>query len=239
MMKSDMRPTISRRAAIERSILAATTLAVPGALAEQLATASMVEGPFYPDKLPLDTDNDLIILNDSLTPAVGEITHLSGRVLTTAGSPMRNVTVEIWQVDHQGIYLHSGDKEQERRDANFQSYGRFLTDTQGRYYFRTIKPVAYGDGRIRRTPHIHIAVSRGDKRLLTTQLLVNGVEQNQTDMLFKRIKDPKAQATVLGDFSPLPGSKLGELQVNHDLIIGQTVAEMDDGSLRALGVSIA
>ena len=42
----------------------------------------MTEGPYYPDKLPLDTDNDLIIIKDSTTPAVGEITHLTGRVLT-------------------------------------------------------------------------------------------------------------------------------------------------------------
>ncbi|MEO8272274.1 MAG: intradiol ring-cleavage dioxygenase, partial [Aureliella sp.] len=39
---------------------------------ELLATAALTEGPFYPDQLPLDTDNDLIILNDAITPAVGE-----------------------------------------------------------------------------------------------------------------------------------------------------------------------
>jgi protocatechuate 3,4-dioxygenase, beta subunit len=59
-----------------------------------------MEGPFYPDRLPLDTDNDLIIINNSLTPAVGEITHLSGRVLGANGSPVRNAVVEIWQVDN-------------------------------------------------------------------------------------------------------------------------------------------
>ncbi|HYV27675.1 MAG TPA: intradiol ring-cleavage dioxygenase, partial [Candidatus Eisenbacteria bacterium] len=55
---------------------------VPGAFAEELMrTPRQTEGPFYPDKLPLDTDNDLILVNDSITPAVGEITHLSGRIL--------------------------------------------------------------------------------------------------------------------------------------------------------------
>ncbi len=48
---------------------------MPGAFAEVLTeTPRMTEGPFYPDKLPLDTDNDLLIINDSLSPAVGEIT---------------------------------------------------------------------------------------------------------------------------------------------------------------------
>ena len=40
-------------------------------------TASTTEGPFYPDKMPLDTDNDLLIINDAITPAVGEVSHLS------------------------------------------------------------------------------------------------------------------------------------------------------------------
>ena len=53
------------------------------ALAEDLIlTPRQTEGPFYPDKLPLDTDDDLLILNDSITPAVGEVTHLTGRVLS-------------------------------------------------------------------------------------------------------------------------------------------------------------
>ena len=52
----------------------------------------------YPDHLPLDTDNDLILVNDGLTPAVGEVTHLSGRVLDGRGDPIRNALVEIWQV---------------------------------------------------------------------------------------------------------------------------------------------
>src|SRR5207248_2873380 len=72
-----------------------------GLFAEELiATPQLTEGPFYPDKLPLDTDNDLIIVNDSVTPAVGEITHLTGRVLSATGAPVRNAVVEIWQVDH-------------------------------------------------------------------------------------------------------------------------------------------
>src|SRR6185436_9596255 len=55
----------------------------PGLFAQQLKeTATTTEGPFYPDKMPLDTDNDLLILNDGITPAVGQITHLEGRVLT-------------------------------------------------------------------------------------------------------------------------------------------------------------
>ena len=71
---------------------------MPGVFAEELArTPAMTEGPFYPDRLPLDTDNDLVIIGNSTTPAVGEITHLSGRVLSPNGSPLNNLVVEIWQ----------------------------------------------------------------------------------------------------------------------------------------------
>src|SRR5438045_2708504 len=71
-----------------------------GSFAEELVrTPRQTEGPFYPDHLPLDTDNDLIIINDRLTPAVGEVTHLSGRILNAHGDPVRNAIVEIWEAD--------------------------------------------------------------------------------------------------------------------------------------------
>src|SRR5919109_4835078 len=90
--------------------LGAALFTVPGAFAEELIrTPKQTEGPFYPDHLPLDTDNDLIIVNDGLTPAVGDITHLSGRILDSRGGPIRNALVEIWQVDNHGVYLHSRD----------------------------------------------------------------------------------------------------------------------------------
>src|SRR5947209_3222620 len=121
-------PTIlvpSRRQFFKGLGIAAAGLAVPGAFAEALMlTPKQTEGPFYPDHLPLDTDNDLIVVNDGLTPAVGEITHLSGRILDANGQPIRNALVEIWQVDNHGVYLNSHDQHA-ARDKNFQGFGRF------------------------------------------------------------------------------------------------------------------
>src|SRR5207247_4627847 len=78
----------------------------PGLFAEELArTPRLTEGPFYPDKLPLDTDNDLVIVNNSVTPALGEVTHLTGRVLSQAGEPVRDAVVESWQVAARGACL--------------------------------------------------------------------------------------------------------------------------------------
>ncbi len=209
------------------------SLWTPGLFAELIQTPRMTEGPFYPDKLPLDTDNDLIVINDALTPAVGEITHLSGRVLDIKGNPIRNAFVEIWQVDNNAIYLHTADDRiREQRDTNFQGYGRFLTNVKGEYYFRTIKPVAYPG----RTPHIHFAVSIHGQRVLTTQLFVKGEPQNQRDGIVRRLS-PDARETVLGEFKPLEGSRLGELEVSFDMILGVTAAEGDDGKMHGIGES--
>ncbi len=200
---------------------AAAFFNVRGLFAEELAkTPYQTEGPFYPDKLPLDTDNDLLLINDSLSLAVGEITHLGGRILDADGSPIRNAVVEIWQVDGNGVYLHSRSAG-ERRDANFQGYGRFLTNANGEYYFRTVKPVSYPG----RTPHIHYAINRGGNRLLTTQCYVKGEKRNDEDGVFRGIRDERQRESVLVDFKPLEGSKLGELTATFDVVLGLTPEE--------------
>jgi len=132
---------VPRRSFLHRLTLGAALFTVPGAFAEELArkTAWVEEGPFYPPKLPLDTDNDLLIVNDSITPAVGEVTHLSGRLLNTSGEPIRNATIEIWEADTSGVYL-ADRRNRTKFDVNFQGFGRFLTGASGEYYFRTIKP---------------------------------------------------------------------------------------------------
>src|SRR5207249_10875609 len=110
----------NRRQFLRSLSFGAALFAVPGAYAEELVrTPRQTEGPFYPDHLPLDTDNDLIIVNDSLTPAVGQITHLSGRILDGRGDPIRDALVEIWQVDNHGVYLNSRDRHA-ARDSSFQ-----------------------------------------------------------------------------------------------------------------------
>jgi protocatechuate 3,4-dioxygenase beta subunit len=209
---------------------------VPGVFAQQLSrtTATTTEGPFYPDRMPLDTDNDLLILNDAITPGVGEITHLTGHVTTPSGQPIRNAIVEIWQVDQGGSYIHSGGRQPSGLDANFQGYGRFLTDSQGRYYFRTIKPVEYTLIGIHRAPHIHMAISKSGERVFTSQLLVKGHPANARDMIITGL-DAASRETVLADFRPLPGSKLGELTANWDIVLGRTVEEFQDGPIKGFG----
>jgi protocatechuate 3,4-dioxygenase beta subunit len=220
MEKSVLRT--SRRVFLSTLTLGATAFSVRGAFAEELTrTPRMTEGPFYPDKLPLDTDNDLIIVNNSITPAVGEITHLSGKILDVKGYPINNAVIEIWQVDNKGVYIHSADSGHRQRDTNFQGFGRFVTGSAGEYYFRTIKPVPYTG----RTPHIHVKVKKGGRELLTTQIFVNGHPQNRTDGVLGGVRDPFDRELVLVDFKPMKESKIGELTAHFDIVIGVTPAD--------------
>lgn len=206
------------------SSLGASFFMVPGAFADELTkTPPQTEGPFYPNKLPLDTDNDLLIINDTITPAVGEITHLTGRVLDAAGKPLKNALVEIWQCDGNGVYLHTADsgKKQDKQDKHFQGFGRFLTGSTGEYYFRTIKPVPYPG----RTPHIHVKIKRGGKDLLVTQLYIKGHPGNDRDGIYRSVRDAKARDSITLDFKPLPGSKMGELTAQGDIVLGVTPQE--------------
>lgn len=208
-----------RREFLRTFAFGAAAFTARGLFAEELIkTPRQTEGPFYPDKLPLDTDNDLIIINDSTSPAVGEVTYLGGRILDSRGNPLRNALVEIWQVDNHGVYINSKDPYRAKHDDHFQGYGRFLTGSTGEYTFRTIKPVLYPG----RTAHIHFKIGKGEKSLLTTQCYVKGEPHNERDGIYRGIRDPKAKESVTIDFAPLEGSKIGELTAKFDIVLGYT-----------------
>ena len=220
---------VSRRGALTR-LASGVLLSLGGitlsqsAFAEELVrTPRQTEGPFYPDHMPLDTDNDLIVVNDSITPAVGTITHLTGRVLDAHGDPIRNAVVEIWQVDNSGSYLHSRGANPDTggtRDKNFQGFGRFLTGSTGEYYFRTIKPVPYPG----RTPHIHFAIKMKGREKFTTQCYIKGEPRNAKDGVLLDIQDSKERASVIVPFSPVKESRIGEVAARFDVVLGFTPA---------------
>ena len=210
-----------RRLVLRSLAMSAVFFSVPGAFAQQLVpTPAQMEGPFYPDHLPLDTDNDLLVINDGITPAVGVVTMLSGRILDASGQPVRNALVEIWQVDNNGVYLHSGSDNRSKHDKNFQGFGRFLTGSSGEYLFRTVKPVPYPG----RTPHIHVAVKTKGHEKFITQCYIKGEPQNETDQVLRALKDAKAKATLIVPFTPMPTSKIGELAAKFEIVLGFTPA---------------
>jgi protocatechuate 3,4-dioxygenase beta subunit len=215
----------SRRSVLGALAAGTALFTTRGLFAEELAlTPARTEGPFYPDRLPLDRDNDLILISDHTTPAVGEITHLTGRVLTASGSPVRDVTIEIWQCDANQVYLHTSDSEPkaDQRDRNFQGFGRFTTGSTGEYRFRTIKPVPYPG---RPAPHIHFKVKRGDRELLTSQINIAGHPGNLVDHVVLEGIRMFDRELLMTEFKPIPGSKIGELAARFDIVLGRTPDE--------------
>jgi protocatechuate 3,4-dioxygenase beta subunit len=196
---------------------AGALFSVRNLFAEDLVrTPAQTEGPYYPIQLPLDQDNDLLVVNDSITPAVGEIVHLSGRVLTPSGSPVRNATVEIWQSDNTGAYLHPRSSGYRNRDVNFQGYGRFETSSTGEYLFRTIKPGLYTG----RTRHIHFKIRAPRMQELTTQCYFNGEPQNANDGVLRGIRSERERNSVIVTLTPVADSRVGAKAGRFDIVMG-------------------
>ena len=180
-----------------RRTAAAALVALPfcwtGARAQQAAarraTPRQTEGPFYPVTLPQDADADLL-RNGQVNYTHGQPAWVEGVVSDLEGRPVAGAQVEIWQCDHQGRYHHPGDGG--RADPDFQGFGRVTVGSDGRYRFRTIKPVPYTG----RTPHIHVKVKLARRELLTTQLYVEGDPNNERDFLWRNLGADRALVTV-------------------------------------------
>lgn len=145
---------------------------------ERRPTPAQTEGPFYPVRIPADSDFDLL-RNGSATHARGQPAWVEGSVTDLAGRPLSGSVVEIWQCDEAGHYHHPGDGG--KADPAFQGFGRVTVGADGRYRFRTLRPVPYSG----RTPHIHVKVKLGTRELLTTQLYVAGEQRNERDFLWR------------------------------------------------------
>lgn len=214
---------LSRRRLVRGLTLTAAGLWAPGAFAELLTlTPAMTEGPFFPDKLPLDQDNDLIRITDQTTPAVGTITNLSGRLLDKNGAPIKDALIELWQADDHGTYLHSNGASGGTRDAGFQGYGKFETAKDGDWKFRTIQPGLYTG----RTRHYHFGVTLKGQPRFATQLFFKDEPGNARDGVLRGIKDEKQRESVIRAFYPVADTK--ELAATWDIVLGVTPRDPEE-----------
>ena len=185
----------SRRQLLKRGVTLAglSALALPASAA--ILTPRATEGPYYPRESMRfdDVDNDLVKVEGQLKEAGGDIIYLKGKVLSTRGEPLVGYRVEIWQCDVNGKYMHPRDGRRVVYDNGFQGFGYDLTDAEGNYQFRTIKPTIYPG----RTPHIHVKVFKGDRELLTTQFYIAGHPNNSRDGIFRRLSSEQAETVSM------------------------------------------
>ncbi len=177
---------LARRLVLTMAAALVPSLLLPGqaSAGARKRTPAQSEGPFFPVKMPLQTDADLLHASAGNAVAGGIPLELTGRVLDRDGGPVAGAKLEIWQCDHQGIYKHPGAGDQDRFDPAFQGYGASRTGAAGNYRFLTIRPVPYTG----RTPHIHVTIRARGHAPLTTQIYLKGHPQNTGDFLFNHLR---------------------------------------------------
>jgi protocatechuate 3,4-dioxygenase beta subunit len=203
-----------RRLALQRlSVLAWSFAGLAGAQPVALApTPGQPEGPFYPKTFPADRDADLTQVSGRSAKAQGTILYFSGRVLGRDGGPVADATIELWQCDVYGRYHHAGD-DGAPRDDNFQGYGVATSDAQGRYAFKTIRPVPYGG----RAPHLHVKLRSPAGRALTTQIYIAGDAAAGDLVLSGSPKGTLARLTMT--VAPMAGREAGALAGTFDFVV--------------------
>ena len=134
----------------------------------------------------------------------GQRMLLSGRVLDEDGKPIRNTLVEIWQANAAGRYNHAVDQHDAPLDPNFIGNGQLLTDEEGRYQFKTIKPGAYpwrNHPNAWRPAHIHFSLfGPAISTRLVTQMYFPGDPLLPYDPIFNGIRDEAARQRLIARF---------------------------------------
>ena len=187
----------------------------PARAAGLIATPQQTEGPFYPTAFPTDMDNDLVQVRGQQARAMGTVLHLEGRVLDLNGKPVDGALVEIWQCDAQGIYDHPRQSGRDKRDSAFQGYGRLLVKADGRYSFRTLKPVAY----VGRSPHIHFKVATGDGPHADQPVLCRRRAGQRPRRRLPRHPRPPPARAGRDEVAPAPGVEAGALATTMDVVV--------------------
>lgn len=166
-------------------------------------TPPQTEGPYYPPKAQidamLDQDNDLTRIKGQAGKATGPIVYVMGQVRDHQCQPIQGAVVEIWQASENGRYSHPRDRDNRAPlDPNFQYWGKSVTDQEGRYLFKTVKPGSYQAGRNwTRPPHIHFKVSHPNFRPFITQMYFAGDAHQATDYILNDVPaDQRARVMV-------------------------------------------
>jgi protocatechuate 3,4-dioxygenase beta subunit len=187
----------------------------------RVVTPSQTIGPFFAAGLVGSSEDD--IANKPGARAQGMQIIVSGCVTDENGKPVRKALIEAWQANKWGKYEHPDDTTDAPLDPNFKGWGRVLTDPEGRYRLRSIKPGAYpnpGYDNWMRPPHIHYSIfAAGLMQRLITQLYFPDEPLNDIDPILNGIEDLDARASLI---ARRIGSKDGIEEFEFDIVLRGT-----------------
>jgi protocatechuate 3,4-dioxygenase beta subunit len=183
-----------------------------------IVTPSQTIGPFFPRALIREGDDDVACLTPGGARAEGEPITVTGQVTDDQGRPVSGALIEVWQANKWGKYEHPVDITPAPLDPNFKGFGRALTDSGGRYFFRSIKPGAYpnpGYDDWYRPPHIHFSIfAAGVMCRLITQMYFPGEELNDIDPILNGVEDLVARAALIAHRLPARASNESKFEFN-------------------------
>ncbi|MFN2577645.1 MAG: hypothetical protein ABR607_08145 [Pyrinomonadaceae bacterium] len=223
---SEQKNAFSRRQILEMAVGVSgltfcgdTASILAQATASPVFTPSIILGPFYPQIRPSDQDADLTLLTGKHRPAEGRVVYLTGRVMNLKGEPVRGAKVSIWQANTHGRYSHKSDANPAPLDPNFQGFGVQITDAEGRYRFKTIKPGAYPAPVVgMRAPHVHFEVEAKYDRLIT-QMFFPNEPLNEQDHFLQFVKGLYREAVIAKSTTPTSGMEADKLSFVWDIVL--------------------
>jgi protocatechuate 3,4-dioxygenase beta subunit len=185
--------------------LASAGLVLAGAakaFAPKPLTAESIMGPFGPVSLPADHDADLTWVKGRPARASGEVIEIAGRVFDVKGNPIPGASIELWQANAAGRYVHPSDISTAPLDPNFHGIASIKADSKGEWRIVTVKPGGYDSPIGHRPPHIHFDV-RGMKHRNVAQLYFpEEAEANARDELYKMLGKDAATSVAVRNSDP-------------------------------------
>lgn len=196
---------------------------------------SDVTGPAFGQHELGPLDHDLIRNYAQTGDPVGERVIIHGRLLDGNARPVAGALVECWQANASGRYRHRNDGYVGAIDPNFGGCGRCLTDAEGRYFFRTIKPGPYPfRNRVNdwRPAHAHFSVfGSGFAQRLITQMYFEGDPLIRHDSILNTIADAAARDRLVARLDLNAAVPLDTLAYRWDIVLRGTRSTLFENKL--------
>lgn len=197
---------------------------------------SEVTGPVFGAAELGPLDNDLLRNHARGGAPIGERIIVQGRILDGNARPVSGMLVEFWQANASGRYRHRNDAYIGAIDPSFGGCGRCLTDAEGRYHFRTVKPGPYPfRNRVNdwRPAHIHFSVfGSGFAQRLITQMYFEGDPLIRHDAIINTIPDAAARDRLVARLDMDAAVPLDTLAYRWDIVLRGTRSTLFENRLQ-------